>query len=74
MKRQLFTRAWMLLLAAILAIPLAAQTIAVDVTQEGGLWDALEAQGVTNFAGIKSLKVTGVMGSSDFLLIKNQML
>ena len=73
MKRQLFTRAWMLLLAAILAIPLAAQTIAVDVTQEGGLWDALEAQGVTNFAGIKSLKVTGVMGSSDFLLIKNQM-
>lgn len=73
MKRQLITRARMLLLAAILAIPLAAQTVTVDVTEEGGLWDALEAQGVTNFAGIKSLKVTGKMGSSDILLIKNQM-
>ena len=73
MKRQLFAKAWMLLLAAILAIPLAAQTVTVQVDQAGGLWDALEAQGVTNFAGIKSLKVTGKMGTNDFLLIKNQM-
>ena len=73
MKRQLFEKAWMMLLAAILAIPLAAQTVTVQVDQAGGLWDALEAQGVTNFAGIKSLKVTGKMGTNDFLLIKNQM-
>lgn len=73
MKRQLFVRAWMLLLAAILAIPLAAQNVTVQVDQAGGLWDALEAQGVTNFAGIKSLKVTGKIGTNDFLLIKNQM-
>lgn len=73
MNRQLFARAWMLLLSAILAIPLSAQQLTVQVDNEGGLWDALEAQGVTNFAGIKQLKVTGVLGSADFQLIKNQM-
>lgn len=73
MKRQLFAKAWMLLLAAILAIPLAAQTVTVQVDQAGGLWDALEAQGVTNFAGIKSLKVTGVMDNTDFQPIKLHM-
>ena len=73
MNRQLFAKAWMLLLAAFMAVPLSAQVLTVQVDSEGGLWDALEAQGVTNFAGIKQLKVTGAMGSSDFLLIKNQM-
>lgn len=73
MNRQLIARAWMLLLSAILAIPLSAQQLTVQVDNEGGLWDALEAQGVTNFAGIKQLKVTGVLGSADFQLIKNQM-
>ena len=73
MNRQLFARAWMLLLTAVIAIPLSAQQLTVQVDNEGGLWDALEAQGVTNFAGIKNLKVTGVMGNQDFLLIKNQM-
>lgn len=63
----------MLLLATFLAVPLSAQVLTVQVDSEGGLWDALEAQGVTNFAGIKQLKVTGTMGNSDFLLIKNQM-
>jgi hypothetical protein len=73
MNRQLFARAWMLLLTAVIAIPLSAQQLTVQVDNEGGLWDALEAQGVTNFAGIKQLKVTGVLGSADFQLIKNQM-
>uniref|UniRef100_UPI00258A1EFE leucine-rich repeat domain-containing protein n=1 Tax=uncultured Prevotella sp. TaxID=159272 RepID=UPI00258A1EFE len=73
MNRQLFARAWMLLLTAVIAIPLSAQQLTVQVDNEGGLWDALEAQGVTNFAGIKNLKVTGVLGSADFQLIKNQM-
>ena len=73
MNRQLIARAWMLLLTAVLAIPLSAQQLTVQVDNEGGLWDALEAQGVTNFAGIKQLKVTGVLGSADFQLIKNQM-
>ena len=73
MNRQLFARAWMLLLTAIIAIPLSAQQLTVQVDNEGDLWDALEAQGVTNFAGIKNLKITGVMGNQDFLLIKNQM-
>ena len=73
MKRTLLTRAWTMLLLSFTAISMMAQTITVNVTQEGGLWDALEAQNVSNFSAIKSLKVTGAMGTSDFLLIKNQM-
>ena len=73
MNRQLFTRVWTLLLFAILAVPLSAQQITVQVDNVGGLWDALEAQGVSDFTAIKNLKVTGAMGESDFLLIKNQM-
>ena len=73
--KQLLTRTWMVLLATILAVPLAAQTVTVNVTQAGGLWDALEAQGVsdTEFGTIRNLTVTGVLGDADFLLIKNQM-
>ena len=73
MNRQLFSRVRMLLLVAILAIPLSAQDVTVNVTQEGGLWDALEAQGYTDFTTIKNLTVTGTMGNIDFQLIKNQM-
>ena len=73
MNKQLFTRVRMLLLVAVLAVPLSAQDVTVNVTQEGGLWDALEAQGITDFTTIKNLTVTGTMGSIDFSLIKNQM-
>ena len=69
MNRQLFSRVRMLLLVAVLAIPLSAQDVTVNVTQEGGLWDALEAQGVTDFTTIKNLTVTGTMGEVDFKLI-----
>lgn len=73
MNRQLFSRVRMLLLVAVLAIPLSAQDVTVNVTQEGGLWDALEAQGITDFTTIKNLTVTGTMGNIDFQLIKTQM-
>ena len=73
MNRQLISRAWMLLLAAVLAIPLSAQQVTVQVDNEGDLWDALEAQGITDFSTVKSLKVTGALGSTDFQLIKNLM-
>ena len=72
MNRQLFTRAWTLLLAAVLAIPMSAQVVTVNVTQAGGLWDALDAQGVTNFSTVTDLTVTGTLGEADFALIKNQ--
>ena len=73
MNRQLFARVRMLLLVAVLAVPLSAQNVTVNVTQEGGLWDALEAQGITDFAQVKNLTITGTMGDIDFSLIKNQM-
>ena len=73
MNKQLFTRIWMLLLVSVLVIPLMAQSVAVNVTKAGGLWDALEAEGITDFTKVKNLTVRGTLGNSDFLLIKNQM-
>ena len=73
MNKRLISCAWMLLLAVVLAIPLSAQQVTVQVDNEGGLWDALEAQGITDFSTVKSLKVTGTLGSADFQLIKNLM-
>ena len=73
MNKQLFTRAWMLLLVSVLVIPLTAQSVTVNVNQAGGLWDALEAEGITDFTKVKNLTVRGTLGNSDFLLIKNQM-
>ena len=73
MNRQLFTRIWMLLLVSVLVIPLMAQSVTVNVTKAGGLWDALEAEGITDFTKVKNLTVRGTLGNSDFLLIKNQM-
>ena len=72
MNKQLFSRVRMLLLVVVLAVPLSAQVVTVNVTQEGGLWDALEAQGITDFTTVKDLRVTGTLGNVDFLLIKNQ--
>lgn len=71
--KQLLTKCWMVVLVAILAVPLKAQTISVQVDESGGLWDALEAQGVTDFSTVKSLTVTGTLGTPDFQLIKNLM-
>ena len=73
MNKQLFTRIWMLLLVSVLVIPLMAQSVTVNVTKAGGLWDALEAEGITDFTKVKNLTVRGTLGNSDFLLIKNQM-
>ena len=73
MNKQLFARVRMLLLVAVLAVPLSAQDATVNVTQEGGLWDALEAQNITDFTTVKNLTITGTMGDVDFQLIKNQM-
>ena len=72
--RQLFRKLWLLLVATVMAATTAlAQTVNVQVTEENQLWDALEAEGITDFSTVKSLKVTGPMGEQDFLLIKNLM-
>ena len=73
MKRTLLTRACTMLLLSFMAISLAAQTVTVNVTQAGDLWDELEAQGITDFSAIKQLKVTGVMDNTDFQPIKLHM-
>ena len=73
MKRRLLTTVWLVLLTSVFAITAMAQGYTVQVNSEGGLWDALEAQGVKDFSSVKRLKITGVMGDIDFKLIKNQM-
>lgn len=73
MKKRLLTTVWLMLLAPVFAITLMAQTVTVQVNSAGGLWDALEDQGVSDFTSVKDLTVTGKLGDDDFLLIKNQM-
>ena len=73
MKKRLLSTAWLMILSAVYVITAMAQTVTVQVTSSGGLWDALEAQGITDFTTVKNLTVTGTMGDADFLLIKNQM-
>jgi hypothetical protein len=73
MKKRLLTTSWLMLLASFFAIASMAQTVTVQVDNAGGLWDALEVQGITDFTTVKNLTVTGEMGNNDFLLIKNQM-
>ncbi|MBP3775822.1 MAG: leucine-rich repeat protein [Prevotella sp.] len=73
MKKRLLSTAWLMILSAVYVITAMAQTVTVQVNSSGGLWDALDAQGITDFTTVKNLTVTGTMGSNDFLLIKNQM-
>ncbi|MBR2244763.1 MAG: leucine-rich repeat protein [Prevotella sp.] len=73
MKKRLLSTAWLMILSAVYVITAMAQTVTVQVNSPGGLWDALEAQGITDFTTIKDLTVTGTMGNTDFLLVKNQM-
>ena len=73
MKKRLLSTAWLMILSAVYVITAMAQTVTVQVNSSGGLWDALEAQGITDFTTVKNLTVTGTMGNNDFLLIKNQM-
>ena len=72
--KQLFKRMGTMLLASLLAMTaLMAQTVTVQVNEAGGLWDTLEAKGITDFSTVKSLKVSGTLGDADYLLIKNLM-
>ena len=73
MKKRLLSTTWLIILSAVYVITAMAQTVTVQVNSPGGLWDALEAQGITDFTTIKDLTVTGTMGNTDFLLVKNQM-
>ena len=73
MKKRLLTTSWLMLLASVFAITSMAQTVTVQVDAAGGLWDALEAQGVTDFTTVKDLTVTGKLGNDDFGFIKNQL-
>lgn len=73
MKKRLLSTAWLMILSAVYVITAMAQTVTVQVSSSGGLWDALEAQGITDFTSVKNLTVTGTLGDNDFLLIKNQM-
>ena len=73
MNRRLLTTVWLMLLTSVFAITAMAQTVTVQQNTAGGLWDALEAKGITDFTTVKNLTVTGALGNSDFLLIKNQM-
>ena len=73
MKRRLLTTVWLMLLTSVFAVTAMAQTVTVQVNSAGGLWDALEAQGITDFSTVKSLKVTGILDNTDFQLIKNLM-
>lgn len=71
--RRLLTTVWLMLLTSVLAITAMAQTVTVQQNTAGGLWNALEAKGITDFTTVKNLTVTGTLGDNDFLLIKNQM-
>lgn len=73
MNKQLLKKVWMLLVSVVLTVPLMAQSATVNVTKAGGLWDALEAEGITDFTTVKNLTVIGTLGNNDFLLIKNLM-
>ena len=73
MKKRLLSTAWLMILSAVYVITAMAQTVTVQVNSPGGLWDALEAQSITDFTSVKNLTVTGEMNNTDFLLIKNQM-
>ena len=71
MKRRLFTTVWLMLLTSVFAITSMAQSVTVQVNSSGGLYAALEAQSITDFTTVKSLTVTGTLGSTDFQVIKN---
>lgn len=73
MKRRLLTTAGLMLWTLVFAVCTMAQTVTVLDNTAGGLWDALEAQGITDFTTVKNLTVTGEMGGNDFLLVKNTM-
>ena len=75
MKKRLFSTAWLMILSAVCVITAVAQTVTVQVTSSGGLWEALEAQGISDseFPSVKDLTVTGTLGNADFLLMKNLM-
>lgn len=73
MKRRLLTTAGLMLWTLVFAVCTMAQSVTVLNNTAGGLWDALDAQGVTDFTTVKSLTVTGEMNITDFLLVKNQL-
>ena len=66
MKKRLLSTAWLMILSAVYVITAMAQTVTVQVSSSGGLWDALEAKGITDFSSVKNLTVTGTLGDSDF--------
>lgn len=72
MKKRLLTT-WLMLLTSVFAITMMAQTVTVQVETAGGLGEALQAQGVNDPSTIKSLKVTGKMGTKDWTFVKNNM-
>ena len=70
MKRRLLTTVWLMLLAPVFAITMMAQTVTVQVNSAGGLSDALDAQGITDYNTVKNLTVIGKLGDADFKVIK----
>ena len=73
MKRRLLTTVGLMLWTLVFAVCSMAQSVTIPNNTAGGLWDALEAQSITDFTTVKNLTVTGEMNNTDFLLIKNQM-
>ena len=71
--KRLLSAVWLILLTSVLAISTMAQTVTVHLDGTTDLYDALEAQGITDYSTIKSLKLTGTMRTNDYAVIRNLM-